>query len=175
MRGSRVLGRRGCAVEGAFGQVCREAGARVATYVQARDSDVTEQRGQGRRLEVVAEGLFVFGGSQLAFDATLVVVLQRDGIIRTKADIVHGVALQVGRRRGALTFPEFHGNNGRTRFVVIAWEVAGRWSREFMRSLACEKPREASKILARERPGWLVQEVGLFLGVRPPKPSPSLW
>ena len=64
--------------------------------------------------------------------------------------MVDGVALQAARRRKELTYPKLHGNNGRTRLVVIAGEVAGRWSQEtkaFLWSLACEKSREASKIL----------------------------
>ena len=47
-----------------------------------------------------------------------------------KADMVDGVALQSGRERKELTFLGLRGNNGRTRLVVIAKEVAGRWSQE---------------------------------------------
>ena len=119
--------------------------------VLVRDLDITEQsRQDGRRLEVVAEGLSVFGGSQLALDATLVSVLQRDGTARGKADQVDGVALQAARKRKESTYTELHGNNGRTRLVIIAGEVAGRWSAEtkgFLWILACEKSREVSKIL----------------------------
>ena len=56
-------------------QICREGGARVSTNVMLRDLDISPPRNSdGRRLEVVAEGLTLFGGCQLAFDATLVVV-----------------------------------------------------------------------------------------------------
>ena len=69
-----VLSRRGFAVESAIAQICREGGARVSTNIFLRDLDldlVHFSTCDGRRLEVVAEGLSLFGGSQLAFDATL--------------------------------------------------------------------------------------------------------
>ena len=51
----------------------------------------------GRRLEVVAEGLCLFGGCQLAF--TVVSTLHGDGTHRRKADVEDGVALKEARRR----------------------------------------------------------------------------
>ena len=61
---ARVLGRRGFAVENAVAQICREGGASLdISPVGSTDS---------RRLEVVAEGLSLYGGCQLAIDATLV-------------------------------------------------------------------------------------------------------
>ena len=69
-----LLARRGFAVEMAAAKVCREAGARVTTNVLVRDLDlgVPHPALDGRRLEVVAEGLPLFGGVQLALDTTLV-------------------------------------------------------------------------------------------------------
>ena len=54
-----VLGGRGFSVESAAARVCREAGARVSTNVFVRDLDlpVVGQDLDGRRLEVVADGL----------------------------------------------------------------------------------------------------------------------
>ena len=62
-----VLGRRGWALESAAARVCREGGARVRTNVFVRDMDLAQHdHADGRRLEVVADGPLLFGGSQLA-------------------------------------------------------------------------------------------------------------
>ena len=66
-----VLGRRGFAFESAAARVCREAGARVGTNILVRDLDLVPQgRPDSRRLEVVADGLPLFHGAQLAIDTT---------------------------------------------------------------------------------------------------------
>ena len=71
--GAGVLGRRAFALESAAARVCREAGARVTTNVMVRDLDlVPQERVDGRRLEVVADGLPLFHGAQLAVDTTMV-------------------------------------------------------------------------------------------------------
>ena len=58
-----VLGRRGYAVESAAGRICREAGGRVTQNIMVRDLDLEHLQGPGgRRLEVVADGLPLFGG-----------------------------------------------------------------------------------------------------------------
>ena len=60
-------------MESAAAWVCREAGARVATNLFVRDMDLGVPNGwDSRRLEVVADGLPLFGGMQLAIDTTLV-------------------------------------------------------------------------------------------------------
>ena len=73
-----VLGKRGFPLECAAAQICREAGARVATNVWVRDMDLGEFNAlDGRRLEVVADGLSLWRGAQLAIDTTLVSSLPR--------------------------------------------------------------------------------------------------
>ena len=68
-----VLGRRVFALESAAATVCREAGARVGTNILVRDLDLAPQgRPDSRRLEVVADGLPMSHGAQLAIDTTLV-------------------------------------------------------------------------------------------------------
>ena len=72
---------------------------KVLVSLSVRELNVTEQCKQdGRRLEVVASR-----GCQLAL-----------------AEKVDGVAFQAARRRKELTYPELHGNSGRTRLVVMA-------------------------------------------------------
>ena len=107
-----------------------------------RDLDIAPFGIDGRRLEIVAEGLTLFGGCQLALDATVVSPLHGDATHRRRADVEDGVALREARRRKERTYPELCQGNGRARLVVIAGEVGGRWSDEtktFLWSLACAK------------------------------------
>ena len=58
-----MLGRRVYPLEVAAAQVCREGGARVSTNVYVRDMDLAAFNSlDSRRLEVVADGLTLFGG-----------------------------------------------------------------------------------------------------------------
>ena len=91
---SGLLARRGFAVA----RVCRES----RPGFHQRDGSRPGPTGptlDGRRLEVVAEGLLLFGGMQLAIDATLVSPLHCDGTVRPGAAHIDGVALQVAQRR----------------------------------------------------------------------------
>ena len=65
----------------------------------------------GRRLVVVATGLPLFGGAQLALDTTLVSALHCDGSARPHTADVDGVALSPRRRRKELTYPELVGRD----------------------------------------------------------------
>ena len=77
-RAAGVLGRRGFAVESVGARIFREGGARVATNVLVRDLDLLVPNvHDGRRLEIVAEGLPLFGGVQLVVDTTLVSPIER--------------------------------------------------------------------------------------------------
>ena len=68
-----VLGRRGYPFECAAAQVCMEAGGRVATNVHVRDMGLAVFDAlDGRRLEVVADGLTLWHETQLAIDTILV-------------------------------------------------------------------------------------------------------
>ena len=111
-----------------------------------------------RRLEIVADGLPLFLGAQLAVDTTLVSVLRRDGSPRPRCANEDGAALAAARRRKEGTYPELTGRNGRTRLVVLACEVGGRWSEEaqdFVRSLARAKARgEPPHLRVRARQAW---------------------
>ena len=78
-----------------------------------------------RRLEIVADGLPLFHGAQLAIDTTVVSVLKRDGTPHTRCADVDGAALQA-RWRKETTCPELGGQFGRARLVVLGCEVAGR-------------------------------------------------
>ena len=83
-----------------------------------------------RYLEIGADGRPFFQGAQLAVDTTLVSALRRDGVPRHRAATQDGAALITARRRQERVHPELTGQMGRTRLVVLADEVAGRWSEE---------------------------------------------
>ena len=81
-----VLGKRGYALESVVARICREAGGRVATNVLVRELDlVGVPVADGRRLEVVVDGLPLHAGVQLAIDTTLVGALRGDGSARRRA------------------------------------------------------------------------------------------
>ncbi|OLP82561.1 hypothetical protein AK812_SmicGene36766 [Symbiodinium microadriaticum] len=131
-----VLGARGAALERAAARVCREAGARVATNVFLRDMNVDVPLADGRRIEVLANGLPLWQGAQAAVDTTLVSPVTRAGGAQPQADRVPGNALEQAAKRTRL-----HNASTHTRFGLEA--VA------FLRQLARARARESP---ARLRP-----------------------
>ena len=68
-----ILAKRGFVLERAAAQVCREAGAGVSATVFVRDMDLAQFNAfDGRRLEVVADGLSLWQEAQLVIDTTMV-------------------------------------------------------------------------------------------------------
>ena len=120
-----------------------------------------------RRLEVVADGLPLFGGTQLAIDTTLVSTLHCDGSARRGAAHRDGAALVAARRKKERIYPELIGPHARARLVVLAGEVGGRWSdetRSFLCQLARAKALSEPSIL-RQGNASLDVEVCFNLGV----------
>ena len=126
-------------------RICREACGRVCTNLTVRDTDMpAPDVHDGRRLEVVVDGLPLRGGSHLAIDTTMVCALHRDGTPRRRAAECDGVALKAARRKKEATYPELLGQRRRAQLVVIAVEVGGRWSpetRSFFSQLAGARAR----------------------------------
>ena len=154
-----VFGRRGFSAESAAARVCREAGGRVTLNMMVRDMDLAVPHAHDtRRLEVVADGLPLFGGAQLAIDTTLVSTLHCDGSARRGAAHRDGAALVTARRKKERTYPELIGPHARARLVVFAGEVGGRWSdetRSFLCQLARAKARSEPSILrGRAEQAW---------------------
>ena len=90
-------------------------------------------------LEVVVDGLSLFGGVQLAVDTTVV----SDGEARRNAARRDGRALEAARRRKERTYPELTARGGRA-LVLLGVEVSGRWSsetRSFLSKLAHDRTR----------------------------------
>ena len=162
-----VLGRRGFAVESAGARICREAGARVSTNVFVRDLDLDAPNvHDARRLEIIAEGLPLFGGAQLAIDTTLVSAHHCDGSARRGGATNDGAALLVARRRKETTYPELVGPRSRAKLVVLAMEVGGRWSQEtatFLRMLAAARARgECTLLRKRAEQAWRLRWAGML-------------
>ena len=136
-------------MERAAARVCREAGATVVANALLRDPNLHTDRADDRRIEVIANGLPLWGGAQLAVDTTLVSALDSSGQPRRHQRRSQGAALRLARRSKERTYPELL-RSPRCRLVVLALEVAGRWSDEaalFVRLLARCRARSAPAIL----------------------------
>ena len=144
---------------------CRQCVAKeapVSSNVMVRELDLrAPDVHDGRRLEVVAEGLPDFGGAQLALDTTSASALHCDGSARPHAADIDGVALSPRRRRKELTYPEVECPRCRARLVVLAGEVGGRWSAETMSFLGLlAKARAQSETHQKRRrveQAWRIQ------------------
>ena len=147
-----VLHPRAKPLERALARVCREAGARVATNVFVRDLNLEGvSPHDGRQIEVVANGLPLWNGQQLALDATIVSPVKRNGSSQPGAHCTDGKALRTARRRKEVTYHELL-DAARCRLVVFAVEVGGRWSAEaiqLVRLLAQAKARASPVLLRR--------------------------
>ena len=102
----------------------------------------------GREIEVVANGLPLWGGAQLAVDTTLVCSLSREGEPRPETLKKAGAAMAEARKRKKTRYPELQG--ARCRLVVTAMKVGGRWSEEahdFVADLAAARARYAPRLL----------------------------
>ena len=125
----------------------------MATNMFVRNMDLgAPNAADNRRLEVVVDGLPLFGGVQLAVDTTLVSAVQGDGVPRRGAANRDGVALASARRKKARTYPELVAAGARARLVVLALEVGGRWSQEastFVKLLAKAKVRSEPAVVQR--------------------------
>ena len=157
--GAGVLGRRGFVVESIGARICREGGARVSTNVHVRDLDILAPEVHDG-MEIIAEGLPLFGGAQLAVDMTLVSAHHCDGSARARAARVDGIALEAARRWKERTYRELVGPRSRAKLVVLAGEVGGCWSAEtstFLRLLAAARARSETPVLRKraEQAWWL--------------------
>ena len=130
--------------------MCREAGARVAENVLLQNMNLPGISSRdARQIEVVANGLPLWGGAQLAVDTTLVSPVRRTGTPQPGAATTDGVQLQRARRRKETKYYELL-QSRRCRLVVLTLEVGGRWSEEavtFVRLLAKAKARTVPQLL----------------------------
>ena len=138
--------------------MCGERGGRVSSNVFLRDMALDTVQADGRRLEVVVDGLPLFRGAQLAIDTTLVSPLRGDGQPHRRCADVDGAALDEARRRKERTYPELCERHSRARLVVLAAEVGGRWldeAADFLKQLAKAITRGVPFVLqVRTRQAW---------------------
>ena len=92
---SGFLASRALPLEHAVAHVCREAGAQVARNVRVGDMNIDVPVS----IEVVANGLPLWHGAQLAIDATIVSPVTRTGSVRPGADTRPAAAVQDAARR----------------------------------------------------------------------------
>ena len=153
-------------MERAAARVCREAGARVALNVFVRDLNLDSVvRHDERRLEVIANGLSLWSGVQVAVDTTLVSPVRRDGTAVPGAARVAGTALSNAAKRKARVYGDVVAAR-RCRLVVLAVEIGGRWSEEaydFVRQLAFHKAQTVPACLRRAAvEAWTRRWTGLL-------------
>ena len=138
--------KRGSPAEVCAAKICREGGARVRENQFLRDLNAEVASIDGRRIEVIANGLPLWGGKQVAIDTTVVSAMTGTGQARSDKP---GQALQDAKRRKEIKYPELVKNN-RCHLLVMGFEVAGRWSKEavdFLRGLAKYKAESSPALL----------------------------
>ena len=147
-----VLGKRGFPLECGSTGVPRGR-ARVSTNIPVREMDLAAHHAHhnldGRRLEVVADGLTLWHGAQLAIDATLVSPLRRDGSARFRAADQDGAVLMEARRRKKEPIPNYRERVGGLDWwsSLRKWAAGGVTKRPSLVALANAKAQASPFIL----------------------------
>ena len=97
---------RAVAPERTLARICREAGATVRSNVKLRDMNVHVRADDERCIEVLASGLPLFHGAQLAVDITLRCALTCGGDPRPGAARVDGIVCNTARAEKERTYRE---------------------------------------------------------------------
>ena len=162
---SGVLPTRALPLQHAVARVCREAGARVARNVRLADMNVDVPIADARRIEVVANGLPLWHGSQLALDATIVSPLTRLGEAHPRADVQPGCAVTAAaHRKRHHTYPEL-ARARRCRLVVVGVEIGGRFGTETVQLLRLLARHKATAVPAASRPAAITAWVARWSGL----------
>ena len=124
----------------------------VRVNAKLRDMNVEVQADDERAIEVLASGLTIHQGAQLAADITLRSTLTSTGCLaRPGAATADGAALVRARAdKEAKCFELLQGN--RCHLVVVGLETGGRWSTEattFCRHVGAGRAREVPSVLRR--------------------------
>lgn len=134
-------------MERAAARVCRETGGRVTTNTPFTELIIpAPHRLDQRRIEVIANGLPLYEGAQLAVNATLFSPLTTASQPLRRQGNVAGAGLLDARRAKERVYPELL----QAQLVVLGIEVGGRFSQEsarFLRLLAAVKTRFAPPLL----------------------------
>ena len=129
--------------ERTLARACREGGATVRLNTKLRDMNVVVHADDERAIEVLAAGLPIRHGAQLAVDITL-----RSALTASPSK-VNGAVLKKARRDKKAKYVELlHGD--RCQLVVVSIVTGGRWSTEaaeFIDQMASGRAREAPPVL----------------------------
>ena len=131
--------------ERTLARVCREAGATVRVNAKLRDMNINVPAADQRAIEVLASGLEMNHGAQLAVDITVRSAVTSCGRARPNAATVDGAVLVEARHNKEMKYAELC-EGERCRLVVVGIETGGRWSPEalsFVDQLAASRAREA--------------------------------
>ena len=131
-------------------QICRELVRRFELNTKLRDMNVAVEANDERAIEVLATGLPLHQGVQLAVDITLRSALTTTGLATLGAAHIDGIVLQRARADKERKYAELLPTARRCQLVVVGLETGGRWSSEavdFVSQLAGHKAREVSPIL----------------------------
>ena len=140
---------RAVAPEKTLARICREAGATVRANVKLRDLNVAVRGDDERCIEVVASGLPLYHGAQLAVDITMRSAVTSSDEARPGADRVDGIVCINARADKEQKYAELLAGD-RCRLIFVA--LGGRWSPEaleFIEGLARARAREAPPNQAR--------------------------
>ena len=166
-RTGRIHGRHAAAL-GPWRQVLTEAGYRVRTERLLRDTHLTVEQGDNRRMDLVAapgaQAPGAFHGLPLFCDVSVVSPHSQAGLARGGSATTDGATLRTVVNRKRRTYSEIP-DSGVARLVVLGCEVYGRWcddAIELVRQLAAAKAREAPPALrAAARQAWSCRWWGL--------------
>ena len=137
------------APEKTLAKVCREARATVRCNAKLREMSVEVAATDEREIEVLASGLPLCHGAQLAVDITLRSALTRCGNACDQADRVNCIVASRARREKENKYAELL-QGDRCRLVVVGKETGGRWSTEalqFVEMLAAARARDPANSL----------------------------
>ena len=143
------LKRRAVPTERSLARVCREAGATVTRNVKLRDLNVQVPATDEREIEVVAAGLSIHHGAQLAVDITLRSAVT--SVWCTSDNRCHCQWCRTDTSSPGAKYAELV-RNERCRLVVVALETGGRWGTEaleFVADMASSRARDAPPVLRR--------------------------
>ena len=124
------LKKRAAPVERMLARVFRESSARVRFNAFLKDMNVGVSATDDRRIEVLAQDLPCFGGSQVAVDVTFRSALRCSGEPQHNAADVNGATLAQARTDKETTYLELVASNRCRLVVVVPLETGGRWSEE---------------------------------------------
>ena len=140
----------------------------MRTNVLLCDMNIAVAAGDQRQIEVLAQGLPMRFGAQLAVDVTLLSATTTCGHARARASHADGIVALGARRDKGDTYPE----PVASKRCVLAIETGGRWSEEmanFVEELADARSRSAPPLLRRAaKLHWQRRWVCLLAGAGKP-------